>query len=451
MAAAIIVLNKGFGMWIQEQLMGSNASIDADPVPHSYIKHDHQDTLEQQLRSEVAVTLVEEALFLANAYKPLDWSVNTFYTLRWAAAANARDIVSFLLDNHSLLQLTSFQSAVAQSLQIAAACENLEIVELLLAALPLGTDVSQALEGALVYAAERNLEDIVTVLMDTALRQNLDVSPSISPTLSGGHIEIIDLLIEFHPGTKSSLTLLPAVKGNHIKMVKHLLFTIPNLTFKEKDIYSAFLEACTMGYLEIASQILIPPTSTNNNHPTPKSFENPEKFLQEACENNHPSIVDLLLMHIPSISASFDNNTCLRHATSNGHTEIVRLLLDCQQPSVDPSCLNNISLRNAAERGYVAIVERLLQDSRVDAGAQNNAAIRFSAERGHAKVVELLLKTDGVDPAADDSFALRAAARNRHLKVVELLIRDGRSDVTAREGYALKHLKDMGAALLDFM
>ncbi|KAJ3244481.1 hypothetical protein HDU78_010952 [Chytriomyces hyalinus] len=498
MAAAIIVRGHGFDMRMQEQLMGATASINADPGPHSYTEDDlgeihHQDTLEQQLRTEVAVTLVEEALFLAHAFKPLDWGVNTFYALRWAAAANARDIVSFLLDKRELHELASFQSAMAQALQLAAACENLEIVELLLAAFPLGTDASQALEGALFYAAERNLEEIVTVLTEfidlrcslleraamnftellriacahgnariarqflslpnndiKTLRQNLDVYPSILRTVFGGHVEIIDLLIEFHPATKSSLTLLPAVKGNHIKMVKHLLFNIPSLVFGERDVHAAFLEACTMGYLDIASQILIPPESSHP-HPNPKSYENPEKFLLEACENNHPSLVDLLLMHMPTLSASFDNNTCLRHAASNGHTEIVHLLLDCQQDAVDPSCLNNICLRNAAERGYVEIVERLLQDSRVDADAQGNAAIRFSAERGHAHVVELLLKTRGVDPAADDSFALRAAARNRHLRVVELLIRDGRSNVSAREGYALKHLEDMGAALLDFM
>ncbi|KAI8822832.1 ankyrin repeat-containing domain protein [Chytriomyces cf. hyalinus JEL632] len=499
MAAAIIVRGHGFDIWMQEQLMGANASINADPGPHSYTEDDlreihHQDTLEHQLRTEVAVTLVEEALFLVHAFKPLDWGVNTFYALRWAAAANARDIVSFLLEKRELHELALFQSAMAQALQLAAACENLEIVELLLAAFRLGSDASQALEGALFYAAERNLEEVVTVLMGfidlrcslleqaamnftellriacthgnariahqflsspnndiKTLRQNLDVSPSISPTVFGGHVDIVDLLIEFHPATKSTLTLLPAAKGNHIKMVKHLLFNIPDLIFEEKDVYAAFLEACTMGYLDIASHILIPPASKNYHHPNPKSCENPEKFLLEACENNHPSLVDLLLIHMPALSASFNNNTCLRHAASNGHTEIVRLLLDCQQDDVDPSCLNNISLRNAAERGYVEIVERLLQDSRVDSGAQGNAAIRFSAERGHAQVVELLLKTNGVDPAADDSFALRAAARNRHLKVVELLIRDGRSNVSAREGYALKHLEEMGAALLDFM
>ncbi|KAI8825528.1 hypothetical protein BJ741DRAFT_714660 [Chytriomyces cf. hyalinus JEL632] len=99
---------------MQEQLMGADASINADPGPHSYIEGDlreihHQDTLEQQLRTEVAVTLAEEALFLADAFKPLDWGVNTFYALRWTA----RDVVSFLLDKRDLHELASFQSAMA--------------------------------------------------------------------------------------------------------------------------------------------------------------------------------------------------------------------------------------------------------------------------------------------------------------------------------------------------
>ncbi|KAI8825527.1 hypothetical protein BJ741DRAFT_583870 [Chytriomyces cf. hyalinus JEL632] len=147
------------------------------------------------------------------------------------------------------------------------------------------------------------------------------------------------------------------------------------------------------------------PSRIITSPPKPKIQRKPEKFLPEACENNHTSLVDLLLMHMPTLFASFDNNTCLRHAASNRYPEIARLRLDCQQDAGDPSCLNNTSLRNAAERGYVEIVERLLQDVRVDAGAQGNAAIRLSAERGHAQVVELLLKTQGVDPA-DDSFAL---------------------------------------------
>ena len=49
-----------------------------------------------------------------------------------------------------------------------------------------------------------------------------------------------------------------------------------------------------------------------------------------------------------------------------------------------------------------------------------------ASENGHTAVVDLLLKDGRVDPAADDNYAIRWASYYRHTEVVKLLLKDKR-------------------------
>ena len=66
---------------------------------------------------------------------------------------------------------------------------------------------------------------------------------------------------------------------------------------------------------------------------------------------------------LEEVDPSEDGNYAIRMASINGHTEVVRLLL--QDRRVDPSDDNNKSIKWASRNGHTDIVKLLLQDERV--------------------------------------------------------------------------------------
>ncbi|KAI8843083.1 ankyrin repeat-containing domain protein [Chytridium lagenaria] len=144
--------------------------------------------------------------------------------------------------------------------------------------------------------------------------------------------------------------------------------------------------------------------------------------LRFASTNGHVEIVKLLLSygcdprHVP-------DNRALTGAARNGHLSILRLLLDSHAiPTTQ-------SLINASENGHSDIVCHLLSlhHPRIDASAFNNRALKAAACLGHEEVVRVLLGCDEVDPGAENGFALRMARANGHMGVVRVLVEDGRA------------------------
>ena len=75
-------------------------------------------------------------------------------------------------------------------------------------------------------------------------------------------------------------------------------------------------------------------------------------------------------------------------ACKNGILETAKKLL---RKGVDPSVISNDAIRVAASNGHLEVVRLLLNDSRVDPSADDNCAIQWAAQNGHEKVVYLLL------------------------------------------------------------
>lgn len=129
---------------------------------------------------------------------------------------------------------------------------------------------------------------------------------------------------------------------------------------------------------------------------------------------------------IKRVNPTTDADGAIRYASENGHTEVVRLLL--QDDRVDPSAYMDYAITCSAENGHVEVVGLLLQDSRVDPSAFDNYAIRRAALNGHSDVVNLLLRNGRVDPSAEDNEAIKIAAQKNHLDVVRILLNDERVD-----------------------
>ena len=124
------------------------------------------------------------------------------------------------------------------------------------------------------------------------------------------------------------------------------------------------------------------------------------------------------------------NITALWAASTMGHLEIVRYLLE-QNAGVD---IQDESLGTplyvASENGHVSVLQQLLQAG-ADAnltGGLHRKPLNAAAYSGHTDVVQLLLKQDvQVDQEQDYRYgsALGAASRKGHAEIVRLLLQKG--------------------------
>lgn len=71
----------------------------------------------------------------------------------------------------------------------------------------------------------------------------------------------------------------------------------------------------------------------------------------------------------------------------NGHTEVVRLLLNA---GADVHAGDDFALREASENGHTEVVQLLL-NAWADVHAKDDFALRYASALGHAEVVQLLL------------------------------------------------------------
>ncbi len=191
--------------------------------------------------------------------------------------------------------------------------------------------------------------------------------------------------------------------------------------------------------------------------------------IRKASENGHTKVVKLLLNYLadpyPDIQgASADSHTYFEQrliADKRGETTALAgnalvLLSRRTKYSVDPSSKNNKAIRMASENGHLESVKLLLEDKRVDPSANHNGAIRMASLNGHIEVVKLLLSDKrretkvspayayAVDPSDPCNFAIRWASENGHLEVVKLLLSYQRVDPSDYNNNAIKFASENG-------
>eukprot|EP00931_Biecheleriopsis_adriatica_P045206 TRINITY_DN25910_c0_g1_i1.p1 TRINITY_DN25910_c0_g1~~TRINITY_DN25910_c0_g1_i1.p1 ORF type:complete len:630 (+),score=102.22 TRINITY_DN25910_c0_g1_i1:166-2055(+) len=155
----------------------------------------------------------------------------------------------------------------------------------------------------------------------------------------------------------------------------------------------------------------ISPTSTGHGGDT---------ALTAATRKNQVQVARLLLDHArlePALNArSKCGHTALMVAASEGHVEMVRLLL--RQPGVDLNAKVEVGPPKAT------LLMQLCGRRYFGSGERGDTALIFAAREGNAEVVKLLLEENGLDLNAE-SFrrnALAWAARKGHAEVLRLLL-----------------------------
>ena len=164
--------------------------------------------------------------------------------------------------------------------------------------------------------------------------------------------------------------------------------------------------------------------------------ESAEKALVRHCEENRLEEVEMLLQRPqdPSRKWAKDDNehdffAPIHRAASNGHLEVVQLLLEAGAEKNAAAGDGSTALHFAAQDDHAEVVQLLLgagaDENAVDAGG--GTALHYAAQYGYVEVARLLLET-GIDKDAGEAEGLTAfmlATYFDHLEVAQLLLDAG--------------------------
>ena len=161
--------------------------------------------------------------------------------------------------------------------------------------------------------------------------------------------------------------------------------------------------------------------------------------IHEAAAEGDLARVSAVLADRPDAGLDRDerNDTPLHLAAVNGHTEVVRLLLEAGVPVYIGDNEESSALDVAASRGHVDVVELLIASG---ANVRRHdllgmTALHFATYNGQREVAEILIDR-GADLGAqtrNGSTPLHGAAYNGSLSLIELLLDRG-ADIDVRNG-----------------
>jgi ankyrin repeat protein len=149
-----------------------------------------------------------------------------------------------------------------------------------------------------------------------------------------------------------------------------------------------------------------------------KANVNSKKALRDASANDHKDVVSMLIKNGADVHA--DQDCALRHASTCGSTNAVAVLL---ANKANPHAYNNYAIQWAAFHGHTSVVVLLLEH-KADLHANNNFAIRNTIALGHTSVVALLLEHKA-NLDSNSNFAVQNAIAFGHTDTVALLLKYG--------------------------
>lgn len=217
---------------------------------------------------------------------------------------------------------------------------NPDIVQL---ALDNGADVSKRRYNAFYQACQRGYLSVVKLFISTNLIPAIEQQYALHTTSGKGHLDVIKELVNNGVSLEANdcYSLKAASENGHLHIVEFLLDRSldPNtLQISQDCITDSLKRSAEHGYVKIAELLL-----DRGADPSVGRYEP----IRLAAANGHISTVKMLVKY------GCDG---LYGATENGHTEIVRILLDNWQFS---ELIKSCALCRALEKGLKEIADIL--------------------------------------------------------------------------------------------
>ncbi|RMJ19326.1 hypothetical protein CDV36_000971 [Fusarium kuroshium] len=389
-----------------------------------------QQLLDQGIRSPRAMGLAAAAgsvpvmrclLSVDTAIDQLD--AEGFAPLHHAAYGGHEAVVSYLLEQDSDASLLTSNSSTA--LHFAARTGHIGIVRILVKAGVLVRAENDAQHDSLMYAAIGGFHAIVAwLLVHGADPNKVDKEGKTALHLAAehGHAKTAAILL---PATRNinARNLREMSPGDVAAKNGHLAVLLLLMEQEQwKDEHGGDTGACG-GAMEPGQ----------DPYPNFLKFDgiDPRSPLEWAASSGQFHVVRELLGRKPR--PTDECSVALHFAAGQGHTSIVKQLLDHGWTKVALDSKHNTALHAAAQNGHVDVLLELLQHQ-VGSKLINrpNTAqkvpLHLAAEAGHVKLVDILLtrKADVSLKTEYGQTALHLAVDMKHLEVVKrlLIIRD---------------------------
>ncbi|CAF3400425.1 unnamed protein product [Rotaria socialis] len=355
---------------------------------------------------------------ISDIVKAADNDQNTLLHLA-VASANV-EIVDLLLSKHAD---PSAKRADGQTpIHLCAKTDSIEILEKLIQAGGDINDVDNENETILHKAATHNKENILAYVLlkqnnkEFIQKKNLSGITAVFLAVTYGHAACVKCLLEagadmFNNRDKRERGPIHlASMRNHIQTLEILLkharenggVEKEKLAINEIDRYSrtALHAAAELGHVDIVSELLKREASLiikDDDEYTP---------LMLCCKKNHLAVLKIFIDYINiryqasreklNILEERDDqsNTALHIAAAEGHSSIIKLLLEQNCDLQSRNMISCLPIHCAAERGRYNSVRTLIENhSPVDPVDKNQQTpLHLAARKGHSEVVKLLLK-----------------------------------------------------------
>lgn len=282
---------------------------------------------------------------------------------------------------------------------------------------------------ALMEASMDGHVEVARLLLDSGAQVNMPTDSFESPlTLAacGGHVELATLLIERganieEVNDEGYTPLMEAAREGHEEMVALLLAKGANINATTEETQETALTlACCGGFSEVAAFLINGGANLELGASTP---------LMEAAQEGHTDLVRFLLQNKANVHAETQTgDTALIHACENGHTDAAGVLLSYGAELEHESEGGRTPLMKACRAGHLCTVKFLIQKGanvNKQTTSNDHTPLSLACAGGHQSVVELLLKNNAnpFHKLKDNSTMLIEASKGGHTRVVELLFR----------------------------